>query len=113
MAEGKHTPTPWRISETDAAVVLAADHKDPFGIRYAVAFCEPCVPLNGDGDYGQFNAAQIVRAVNAHDDLVAALKQCASELGVIHHADGDMAHAECHCAGLKLANAALAKATLT
>lgn len=75
MPEGKHTPTPWRLSETDAAVVLAADHKDPFGIRYAVAFCEPCVPLNGDGDYGQFNAAQIVLAVNAHDDLVRLARE--------------------------------------
>ncbi|MFH7191295.1 hypothetical protein ACHWGL_30805, partial [Klebsiella pneumoniae] len=68
MSEGKHTPTPWRLSENDAAVILADDQIHDSDYPYSVAFCEPCVPLNGDGDYGQFNAARIVLAVNAYDE---------------------------------------------
>lgn len=99
----KHTPTPWCQSEHDQAVILATDHKDPFGIRYAVGFCEPCVPLNGDGDYGQFNAARIVLAVNTHDDLVAALKLLVAD--VQGYAAWDR---PCHA--LDVAEAALVKA---
>lgn len=79
----KHTPTPWRLSESDAAVILADDHSDESDYPYAVALCQPCVPLNGDEDYGQFNAARIVLAVNAYDDLVAVLARIAEGMETV------------------------------
>lgn len=102
MQAPKHTPTPWRLSESDAAVILADDHSDDSDYPYAVALCQPCVPLNGDEDYGQFNAARIVLAVNGHDDLVAALKLLVAD--VKGYAAWDR---PCHA--LEVAEAALAK----
>lgn len=83
MSEQKHTPTPWAVRET----IL-------HGTRYGGLWIEPedaeyLVPLSGPGgaksytsrvvdiqdhDHNDANARFIVKAVNSHDGLVAALK---------------------------------------
>jgi hypothetical protein len=83
MADGAHTPTPWVVRETIM-----------HGTRYGGLWIEPedaeyLVPLTGSGgaksytsrivdiqdhDHNDANARFIVQAVNAHDDLVEALK---------------------------------------
>ena len=62
MNDTKHTPTPWReFSDADGTdiMTLSGDH---------IATIEPGSTCEG-------NAALIVRAVNAHDELVAALRK--------------------------------------
>jgi hypothetical protein len=64
----KHAPTPWKIEAK----------KRPYGSEgsYNIAFCGDI--SDGIGYIGQIynraNAAFIVRACNAHDDLLAACK---------------------------------------
>jgi hypothetical protein len=62
-----HTPTPWIVGYGTLNVVHL-DHDNLKGIRIA------SVDINKD-DYetAQANVAHIVRCVNAHDELVAAL----------------------------------------
>jgi hypothetical protein len=64
MNDTKHTPTPWQ----------ARSVRHDLG-RYEIG----SVDLNGAGDYAALaysaaDAAHIVRCVNAHDELVAALR---------------------------------------
>lgn len=73
-----HTPTPWIADDSDEANIM---------IRRA----SWCLDQGGDicaiyhfGELGKANAAHIVRCVNAHDDLVAALKDCIRELGILY-----------------------------
>lgn len=54
------------------------------GSRHAVAFCDYLTP-----ERAAANAAFIVRACNAHDDLLDALKECADDLAAIIEADFD------------------------
>jgi hypothetical protein len=77
-----HTPTPWRleIEGDERMVVSSAIDKD--GDRVLV-----CDLYRGGYDYSDLgysmdaNAAFIVRAVNSHDELVAALEGiCAGEI---------------------------------
>jgi hypothetical protein len=65
----QHTPTPWRndgLAVSDASTQSRITGPD--GTQVATAY--------GWGDKGlsHANAAYIVRAVNAHDELLAALK---------------------------------------
>lgn len=61
--QGEHTPTPWRVTDPGPnAVVRGAD-----GVIVAVRHRLPA-------SAHQANVALIVRAVNGHDDLLAALK---------------------------------------
>lgn len=113
MAE--HTPTPWEVCNgTD---IFPVD--DPEARRY-IANCDPeDAPVENDGDHpytdmnfaeAKANTAFIVRAVNAHDDLVKALKEIKGRDSYIDATPrgerkvilGDLA---------KIADAALAKAT--
>jgi hypothetical protein len=67
---GKHTPTPWRImpeNQAQSAWIIA----DAEG--GSIADCEPPGPWM-TVDEADANAALIVRAVNAYDALLAALK---------------------------------------
>jgi hypothetical protein len=61
-----HTPTPWR---TAGSVIMAGDN------GYAIA------DIDGDNGESVIDAAHIVKCVNAHDELVAALDNA---LGIIH-----------------------------
>jgi hypothetical protein len=58
----QHTPTPWRRSLTETSLILAGP--------YAVAAVLP----NRPAVENYANADLIVRAVNAHDALVAACR---------------------------------------
>lgn len=71
MAE--HTPVPWDIFNGGRSTLLHIDTAAENPIGGGVAICS--VPATKDG-IGGANADFIVRAVNAHDDLVAALKAC-------------------------------------
>jgi hypothetical protein len=63
----KHTPTPWR-AETN-----------PFGKPFVVGVnFENVIPT---GCVGITDAAHIVRCVNAHDELVAALDEMVAMFG--------------------------------
>jgi hypothetical protein len=65
----KHTPTPWRTAE--GAVSILVDLPD-----HAPQVTQKITDVNGTLSAKEriANAAFIVRAVNAHDDLVAALR---------------------------------------
>lgn len=84
MAE--HTPTPWtwywRESVEDDCSIFAdcgiTSETRP-GHVYTVVRC----PRYQTKEQWATDAAFIVRAVNAHDDLVATLKECVSEFYVI------------------------------
>lgn len=75
-ADAKHTATPWfvnRLHNDPRDTVFKKDRtvcaSDNDGSVFAVAYCDYHTP-----ELAEANAAFIVTAVNAHDDLVAALK---------------------------------------
>jgi hypothetical protein len=79
--EVMHTPTPWMVIQNDGAYVkedqfakFRIDTAPESGRDVAVALVITDTPeLDNEA-----NAAFIVRAVNAHDDLVAALEAAAT-----------------------------------
>lgn len=87
--EGKATPRPWRIGQDP--IIIESDHAD------FVAMTLPDPALGWDGteeDYA--NARLIVRAVNAHDELVEATRAALDALenepdGIEDHAFHDLA----------------------
>ena len=82
--EGKVSPLPWRVDPQHRADIQTVD-----GRELAMLWNEEAVGMTliirgvmaakDDAD-GAANAAFIVRAVNAHDRLVAALEECAESL---------------------------------
>jgi hypothetical protein len=78
----KHTPTPWRASKARkssnfGAYVAFVQTVDPASVLAKVSGGP-----TDDREVAEANAAFIVRAVNAHDDLVKALRRAlADELG--------------------------------
>lgn len=73
--EAKHTPTPWiftlsgmRMRDDYSQPVAIAQHG--FGNLIAGVFGD----VRGGEPVAKANAADIVRAVNAHDDLIAAVQ---------------------------------------
>jgi hypothetical protein len=93
-----HTPTPWKFRRSDWMVVQQ-DGKN----NWHIAEIKP------QGMQTYANAAFIVRAVNAHEDLVAALKEGAECLQAVAIGKGGWAWEEV----LETMHAALAKATST
>ena len=84
MGESKHTPGPWQVmNEYDGATIVIAnvDGETFTDGTSTFSYDVVCDTLPDDGDGSRSreiaiaNAALIVRAVNAHDDLVAALKE--------------------------------------
>jgi hypothetical protein len=61
-----HTPTPWRIATASPKFIADAE-----GIIVAQA----SVHAETSFDYAADNAARIVKAVNAHDDLVSVTRR--------------------------------------
>lgn len=61
----KHTPTPWHVGETAPTIVYAPDG---FAVANATVFHGRHEP-----EESVTNAAFIVRACNAHDELVSVL----------------------------------------
>lgn len=72
MTEAKHTPTPWKVSEglDDTSVTIRQDNGE---------FHRPVAEIWYNGDDPSANAAFIVRAVNSHADMLAALKAIKAE----------------------------------
>lgn len=79
-----HTPTPWARERTTlniARLIVAADEVDAWRIapvddeRYAVAY----VPADYEPAKQEANARFIVRAANAHDELVFLLEEAARD----------------------------------
>jgi hypothetical protein len=68
-----HTPTPWQIEERDCGGYKLADADGEF-LSY---LCQSRYPDDRKDDEAEANAAFIVKACNAHDELVAALTAAA------------------------------------
>lgn len=74
--DAKHTPTPWHdsgLSDTLPGGFIEARNGKNICLYYAG-------PETAVGDQGKANAAFIVRACNAHEELVAALRGARSDL---------------------------------
>ncbi len=65
--EAKHTPTPWRVEGLAGPYPCEVYGTTFRGARQLIARCSGAKVRDG-------NAAFIVKAVNAHDDLVEALR---------------------------------------
>lgn len=84
MSEPRHTPTPWAIAPhpDDAELVeIVADYSELPGGRKVAHWIAECDAGCDDGDHAEAiatniaNAQFIVQAVNAHDALLAALRE--------------------------------------
>lgn len=95
--EVKHTPTPWHLHDMEMATVCGPDN-------LFIALCEAVSRRHMEG---KENAAFIVRAVNAHDDLAAALKETLRALEVADPAGSMGSNSSL---SKQVARAALAKA---
>ena len=77
----EHTPTPWSVFEAGKRYGIDAD------MGVSIVLFQANDERHGDGvlgrtkDEAHANAEFIVRAVNAHDDLVAAVKLVRSIIG--------------------------------
>lgn len=73
--EAKHTATPWHLVDNDMYFEIVVPWKSsPENIdRYCPNICSVSYEDN-DGIVGKPNAEFIVRACNAHDELVKALR---------------------------------------
>jgi hypothetical protein len=68
-----HTPTPWLSKEDGYEIYITSPDYDNNGYEIAIV---DILGLDGkQADLQRVNAEFIVRAVNAHDDLVAVLKR--------------------------------------
>lgn len=87
----KHTPTPWRVEENTDLIwgCCNADDTSSYGMGYPIisGFASFGGWADGRPDYNEkeANAAFIVRAVNAHDDLVDALRLAERELAAVEN----------------------------
>lgn len=81
QTEVKHTPTPWRLqkSETEPDHWTIYSSNPP---HLDIADVRPWIPEGANGGNAEF----IVRAVNAHDELVADIR---SALGWVRTAKAD------------------------
>lgn len=86
-----HTPTPWKVSENEnTPLTLNEYHRIHAGID-DICFVEKTDRDLSSEKYievDQANAAYIVRAVNAHEELLAALKNLV-ERNLIKDINGD------------------------
>lgn len=101
-----HTPTPWETVELNPESwhIWPNNGKDTF--RIATCYCHQL-----GGEDAKANAAFIVRAVNAHDDLVAALRKLIGDFeSEIHNEYDGTSMLEDRLAEIDYARAALAKA---
>jgi hypothetical protein len=95
-----HTPTPWRNGEKYIEDIYGGDK---FIAGVSVGF----IKSQSDRDRVDADAAYIVRCVNAHDDLVAALQEMIIQFNDISGANQKIGEK----IALSNARAALAKAT--
>ncbi len=110
MSEAKYTPTPWRQEEGTTLVWGACGPDFPFtgniGVPVAEAQLRRSWASEPNMDTALANAAFIVTAVNAHADLVEALRNLLEKHGHMKPCD-PCPDRECEICG---AFAALSKA---
>lgn len=71
----KHTPTPWRLTTVNYLPTIVAYHPTAAALPNATGDVVMAMPgPHFDKAERDANAALIVRAVNSHDELVAALR---------------------------------------
>lgn len=78
--EVKHTPTPWHIAQPNGMLPKAA--ADRIIQHKGAKIAETGGNIHMSDDENKANAEFIVRAVNAHDELVYTLRSCLSIAGV-------------------------------
>jgi hypothetical protein len=110
-----HTPTPWQVTEDPMAegqpltLVIPASAKNPLHEKW-IALCWERDEVQDEDLPGRVeaeaNAAFIVRAVNAHDELVEALCEIEKRLAVAVQRNPRKIYSE----AFEIAQAALAKA---
>ncbi len=102
----KHTPTPWRHARAVSGhqAIYDADGKE-----LLVRFGEGQDEFWKQPKNAKANAAFVVRAVNAHDGLVAALKNVAMDMESMRQDAQSASVRHCASESLKLIKAALAK----
>lgn len=66
MSKAQHTPTPWKVFIEDYSVVIMSKEGDH------VCDCNSSYEEDGEN---KANAELIVKAVNCHDELLAAFKE--------------------------------------
>jgi hypothetical protein len=100
--QGAHTPTPWKVRNWGKTLSISNGEID------GIAFINPGNSDNGIPDAtDKANAAFIVRAVNAHMDMVFAIKRAMSALDDL---SGTNAWTEGHAKVFKILEKAIAKA---
>jgi len=74
MKNTKHTPTPWSVNTTSFSGAIVRFHiaGPVHGSCYPI--CEHILEEKPDATQQLEDAAHIVRCVNSHDELLAALK---------------------------------------
>jgi len=87
MKTTKHTPTPWTISGNETPVIAAMyDGRD----AVVAVTCRDRIEL----EEAHFNAQHIVKCVNAHDELVAALHASLEQIEAHTEGMGDTSYEE-------------------
>lgn len=119
MSESKRTPGPWTVEDRRHAALknvrIVADYHpvaEVFDVHqrdYQGSFTGNHAAADAVDAVGLANAAFIVRAVNAHDDLLAALRSISDRASCAPHDDADEANKE-FSRILLTARAAIAKA---
>ncbi len=97
----KHTPTPWKYHETFTA-------GEPQGFVISAGALNICQLFTGDNQADEeADAAFIVRACNAHDEMVAALSDAYSHVTLLGSGQTPpLSNSEmCHLLGTALAKA--------
>lgn len=97
----KHTPTPW---------FLSGPHNDGSAGIYTTANPSVDSSVAAFSDVGEANAAFIVRACNAHDELVAALENTLQFAKACQHMSEDKLMRQAIQHDIDKAEAALRKA---
>ena len=107
MTQHQHTETPWRVFDVFTDVEIVTD-------RPTANETESIVQFKGQRN-ARANAAFVVRACNAHRDLLDALEEQteAAQAVIDNWANGDLAAAVCSLdSSIESARAAIAKARL-
>lgn len=91
-----HTPTPWTLDETDLPFIINGPAASPASDDDIEQVHIATIPVYGpnsrmaySADVAQANAQRIIRCVNHHDALVAALVTMRERYGRLHDALSD------------------------
>ena len=84
----EHTPTPWSIDKLPTRICVAGRKGFSGDYRVADAHQSPQLAFTPRHEEAVANAAFIVKAVNSHDELVAALKNVANTYDAKSYREG-------------------------